>query len=308
MATRTFELLLLVRFLNGVAASGVRVIAVAIVRDLVEGRGMARIMSLVMTVFMVVPILAPGLGQIIMSVASWQWTFGVLGLAGLALLLWVSLRLPETLPAEKRKRVSVRGAIASYGEVLSVRVSRGYMLASGVIFGGLFAFIGASEQVFTEVFKVGDAFVLWFAGIAATLAVANFANSKLVERYGMRRISHGALFAFIVLSVINVLAMKFFGENLLIFFPLFALTFGCFGMIGANFSAIALEPQGKNTGAASAAYGFATTTFASGFGWLVARQYDGSVIPIMVGYMALGMAALIIVWITERGKLFETGS
>ncbi|MEE9346621.1 MAG: multidrug effflux MFS transporter [Robiginitomaculum sp.] len=308
MATRTFELLLLVRFLNGVAASGVRVIAVSIVRDLVQGRGMARIMSLVMTVFMVVPILAPGLGQMIMHVSSWQWTFGVLGLAGLALLLWVQLRLPETLPPEKRKVVSFKKAVASYIEVLRVRVSLGYMLASGVVFGGLFAFIGAAEQIFSDTFHVGDEFVVWFAGIAATLAIANYTNSRLVERFGMRRICHGALLAFIILAILNVFALKIYGEKLLVFFPLFALSFGCFGMIGANFSAIALEPQGKNTGTASAAYGFFTTTFASGFGWLVARQFDGSVVPILFGYMALGIGALIIVLITERGKLFETGT
>ena len=101
--------------------------------------------------------------------------------------------------------------------------------------------------------------------------------------------------------------MTFAGEKLVFFLPLFALTFGCFGMLGANFSAIAMEPQGKIAGTASALYGFATTTVASGFGFLVSSQFDGTVAPILFGFVGLGLLSLALVLITERGKLFELG-
>lgn len=132
-------------------------------------------------------------------------------------------------------------------------------------------------------------------------------NAGLVERYGMRRMSHSITVLFIILCLINFLVMKYVDESLIYFLPLFALSFGCFGMLGANYTAIAMEPQGEVAGTASAVYGFFTTTVASLFGWLVADRFDGSVIPVLFGFMMLGVLSLIVVLITERGKLFELG-
>lgn len=304
MFATSFTMLLATRFLQGIAASGIRVIAVSVVRDLMGGRAMARLMSLVMTVFMVVPILAPSIGQGVMLFAPWQWTFGVLGIAGILMMVWIGLRLPETLPAEDRPPLNFLGSFRAYKQVIMTRVTLGYMCASGVIFGALFSYVASSEQVFRDVFDKPDTFVLWFAGIAGALSVANFMNSRIVERIGMRRVSHTVLLGFIVLAIVNTLAMMYFGEKLIIFYPLFALTFACFGLIGANFSALAMEPLGRIAGTGSAAYGFMTTTVASFFGWMVASRFDGSVVPILEGYIGLGLACLAIVLFTERGKLF----
>ena len=304
--TTSFSTLLAARFTQGVFASGVRVVAVSIVRDLTAGRSMARIMSLVMTVFMVVPILAPTIGAGVMLLVPWQWIFGLLSCTALLNLVWIKLRLPETLPPVRRQPISVQQTVLSYRRVLSTRVTFGYMLASGVIFGALFAFIAASEQIFTDVFHQHNTFVLWFAGIAGTLAVANFANSRIVERFGMRRISHSVLIAFIVLAVLNVVLMQVFGERLWVFYPLFCLTFGCFGMLGANFTAIAMEPQGEIAATASAAHGFASTTVASLFGFLVAGLFDGTVTPFLIGFVCLGIGSISIILVTEHGRLFQT--
>jgi len=307
MATTSFMLLLTVRFLQGIFASGIRVIAVSIVRDLTAGRAMARIMSLVMTIFMVIPIIAPAIGQGVMMIAGWKWMFGVLGVAGILLYLWVQFRLPETLTVENQQELSLQKALSGFGQVLTTRVTLGYMAASGVIFGALFAFIASAEQVFEDTFHVGERFALWFAIIAGTLALANFVNSRVVEKFGMRRMSHGVLIVFTILALVNYIVMQTAGEKLIYFLPLFALTFGCFGMLGANFSAIAMEPQGKIAGTASALYGFATTTVASGFGFLVSSQFNGKVAPILLGFVGLGVLSLSLVLITERGKLFELG-
>ena len=305
--TTSFALMLIMRFVQGVFAAGIRVIAVSVVRDVTAGRGMARIMSLVMTVFMIVPIIAPSIGAGIMAIASWKWTFGVLAVAGVLVLIWVQIRLPETLSEEDRGTLSFRRTFGDYKAVLSNRTTFGYMAASGILFGSLFAFIGTSEQIFSDVFQRGDKFALWFAIIAGSLAVANLANASVVERYGMRRISHLVMIVFVALSVLNVLAMQFGGGNFYVFLTLFSLTFACFGMMGANFSAIAMEPQGKMAGTASAAYGFATSTVSAVIGWMIGRSFDETITPILIGFVLLGLTSLIVILITERGKLFELG-
>ena len=304
--TNSFMTLLIARFIQGIFASGVRVIAVSIVRDLLAGRAMARIMSLVMTVFMVVPILAPTIGAGVMLVAPWQWTFGLLSVAAMLNLAWIQLRLPETLPAADRQPLNPQQTGRAYWQVLRTRITFGYMCASGVIFGALFAFVAASEQIFTDVFQQHETFALWFAGVAAALAAANFLNSRIVEKFGMRRISHTVLVLFIALALINVITLHTVGEKLWLFYPLFCLTFGCFGMLGANFTALAMEPQGKIAGTASAAYGFASTTVSSFIGYLVAGQFNGTIAPFMWGFVALGVSSLTIIFITERFKLFQT--
>ena len=307
IATSSFTTLLVARFVQGIFASGVRVVAVSIVRDLLAGRAMARIMSLVMTVFMVVPILAPTLGAGVMLFAPWQWTFGVLIIAALLNLIWIQIRLPETLPVEDRVPLNPKQTGSAYWQVLTTRVTFGYMSAGGVIFGALFAFVAASEQIFTDVFGKEETFALWFAGVAAALAGANFLNSRIVEKYGMRRISHSVLILFTGLALLNALTLMTVGEKLWLFYPLFCLTFGCFGMLGANFTALAMEPQGKIAGTASAAYGFASTTLASFIGYLVAGQFNGTVAPFMWGFVVLGASSFLIVFATEGGKLFRTG-
>ena len=304
--TSSFMTLLLARFIQGVFASGVRVIAVSIVRDLLAGRAMARIMSLVMTVFMVVPILAPTIGAGVMLIAPWQWTFALLSIAAMVLLIWTQIRLPETLTDEDRQPLNPEQSLKAYWQVVTTRVTFGYMCASGVIFGALFAFVAASEQIFTDVFGKHETFALWFAGVAAALAISNFLNSRIVERFGMRRISHSVLILFIALALINVITLYTVGEKLWLFYPLFCLTFGCFGMLGANFTAMAMEPQGKIAGTASAAYGFASTTVASLIGYLVAGQFNGTIAPFMWGFVALGVSSLSIVFVTERFRLFRS--
>ncbi|MEZ4339660.1 MAG: multidrug effflux MFS transporter [Sandaracinaceae bacterium] len=305
MAAPTFGALLALRFVDGVFAAGCRVIAVTLVRDLFAGRNMAKVMSLVMTVFMIVPVIAPAIGQGVLFIAPWQWCFGVLGVAGMAMLAWTMLRLPETLAVEARRPLSVRATLGAYGAILKSRPTFGYMLASGVIFGALFGYISASEQIFREVFDQGDSFALWFAAVATVLAAMNFTNSRLVSRFGMRRLSHVALIGFTSVAALLLGVTFAFGDHLALFFPLFTICFAFFGLIGANFNAMAMEPLGKVAGTASAAYGFATTTLSAVVGGLIGRAYDGTTRPLLIGYVALGATSLVIVLIVERGRLFR---
>ncbi len=308
MFTFSFYFLCLARLFQGVFASGIRVIAISIVRDLTVGRAMARIMSLVMTVFMIIPIIAPLIGQGVMIVAGWKWTFGILGIVGILVFIWVHYRLPETLENSTKGSIGFRHSTNVFFKVLQDPITTGYMISSGFIYAALFAFIASAEQIFNDVFDSGSLFSLWFAIIAGTLALANFINFRIVDKIGMRRISHVALILFVFLSFVNLLICCFIGEQLFIFLPLFALTFGCFGMLGANFSAIAMETQGDKAGTASALYGFFTTAVSSVFGFMVSSNFNGTVIPILIGFIILGISSLIAVIITENGKLFGLGN
>lgn len=307
MVAPSFGSLLALRLLQGICCAGTRVSAGAIIRDLSKGRSMASILSLVYTVFMIVPIIAPAIGTAIMAVADWRWVFGMLGIFSGLVFIWTQFRLPTTLQVEDRRPFSAEQIIGGFKQVLTHRITIGYMLASGLIFGCLFAFIGASEQVFDEVFGRGEKFYLYFAGIAGLLAVMNYSNSRFVGRFGMRRISHVVVFTFILLSLMNLAYMQFFGQNFWVFYILFVLTFGCFGMMGANFSSLALEYMGDIAGTANAIYGFVTMTLSSFLGFLVARSFDGTIRPLLIAYVLLGISSLIVILITEKGKLFGVG-
>lgn len=303
---RDFWALLAMRFLQGMFSSGARIVAAAVVRDLFAGRAMASFMSLVMTIFMIVPILAPAFGQVILMFAPWEAIFLWLAIWGSIMLGWTGLRLPETLAQPARRPLKLANVFGAYKRVLGSPVSLGYMCASGIVFGALFAFIASSEQVFREVFGKGDTFAYWFAGIAGVMAIANFTNSRLVEKVGMRRISHTALIVFTTLSAGLAISACLFGENFTLFFPLFAIAFGCFGLMGSNFSALALQPLGTIAGTASAAYGFATTLASAVIGTYIGSQFDGSTVPLTLGFAVLGLLSLTIVLITEKGRLFST--
>ncbi|MEZ5946676.1 MAG: multidrug effflux MFS transporter [Hyphomonas sp.] len=306
IAIREFHMLLAARFVQGVFASGARLVATSVVRDLFAGRQMARFMSLVMTIFMIIPIIAPAIGQIVLFVGPWEWIFGALVIFGIVMLGWTFARLPETLPVARRRPLNLSNALAAYNEVIRTPVTFGYMCASGIVFGALFSFIASSEQIFREVFHRHDDFALWFAGVAIMMAGANFTNSRLVEKLGMRRISHSALILFTLLSAASALLTLVFGESLARFYPMFILTFACFGLMGSNFSALAMEPLGKIAGTASAAYGFATTTVASLIGMAIGSQYNGTTVPLMLGFVCLGVCSLAVILITEKGRLFSS--
>ena len=301
----SFGALLAARLAQGLTAASTRVIALALVRDCYAGRGMGRVMSLVMMVFMIVPILAPGIGQVILLVAPWRWMFGLLLVGGVAMLLWVVLRLPETLRPRHRRRLRLAPLLAAYREIVTNRVTCGYMLALGVVFGALFGFLTSAQQVMQEVFGLGLWFTVAFAGIAGLMSAASFTNARLVERLGMRRLGHGALVGFTLLSVVQFALAAAGFEVFAVFFVLQAGTLFLFGFIGANFNALAMEPVGHIAGTAAALVGFTQTFLGAVLGSLVGQAYDGTTLPLAAGYALLGLATLAIVTLTERGRLMR---
>jgi MFS transporter, DHA1 family, multidrug resistance protein len=302
----SFEVLLLARLVQGLANAAPRIVAIAVVRDIYGGRRMAEVMSFVMMVFIVAPVIAPSLGGGFLLLGSWHLIFAFLAVVGAACLIWMGLRLPETRPRAGREAVSLAWVVAAFREALSNRQTLGYTLATGIVFGSLMGYINSAQQIFVEIYGLGEIFPVVFGACAAALAIASFVNSRLVGRLGMRRVSHTALLGFLASGVVHAVAAATFGVPLWLFIGLISASLFCFGLLMPNFNALAMEPMGRIAGTASSFVGAITTGLAAGLGLWIGQSYDGSILPLTLGFAALGCGSLLVVLVTERGRLFRT--
>ncbi len=301
----SFVVMLAGRFLQGIGAAGPRTVMVALVRDQYEGRAMARIMSLVMAVFILVPAIAPALGQGILLIGHWRaifWLF--LGLA-ITALVWFMLRQPETLAPERRASLSLGRIGRAIREVCLNRVAFGYTLAAGFIFGAFIGYLTTAQQIFQEQYDVAAQFPLYFAALSLAIGGASYVNSRLVMRHGMRPLSWASLLVLSGLSLgFLAIAAAMAGNP-----PLWALmvywlaAFFCLGLLFGNFNALAMEPMGHIAGVASAVIGSLTTVISVALGTAIAQAYDGTVLPLVGGFAVLGIAAAVTMRWTERGRV-----
>lgn len=304
----SFEMLLIARALCGVGAAATRVLSVSIVRDCYSGRQMARVMSLSFIVFLGVPIIAPSVGQAILLVAPWPWVFGVLSIFGLAVIAWSWIKLPETLHPEDRVPLEVAPVLAAFKECLTNRIAVGYTLAATLVLGGLFGFLNSAQQVFVDVLGAGRSFPLIFAAIAAGIAVSSLLNSRIVGRLGMRLVSHVALMGYLSFAVVHALVALSGHETLWTFSLLQAGMMFCFGLVMSNFGSIAMEPLGHLAGTAASVQGFITTIGGALFGFWIGQLFDGTTVPLTLGFAGFGIAGLVAVLITEKGRMFHAGA
>ncbi len=305
IAAPSFETVLLARALQGLGTSATRVIATSIVRDCYAGRRMASVMSLAMMVFIAVPVIAPSFGQAVMLLTQWRGIFVVLMLYGVLALIWSALRMPETLPMSERKSLAVRDVLGAFGQTLTNRQTLGYALAAGCVMGSLFAYVFSSQQVFTGIYGLGHYFPIAFAAIAVGTAIAGFLNARFVGRLGMRVISHGALVGFVAVAGTMLVGAKLEMLPLPLFMALSALMMFAFGLMIANFTALAMEPQGHIAGTASSLYGSITTLLGIGIGTTIGQDYDGTLLPFATGFFLCTLAALAVVLVVEKGRLFK---
>ena len=291
----SFTLLLAARTMQGVAAAATRVLVVAVIRDRYQGSGMARIMSIVMIVFMIVPVLAPSFGQGVLAISTWRHIFILLGVYGAVLALWILLRLPETLPRERRRPLSVRAIGGAAWETIRIRQSIGNTLAQTMLMGALFAFINSIQQIVFDVFGRADLIGIVFACIAGPMAFSSYANSKLVMRFGSKRLLLIALTAFTGVAFLHLVAAAMVTrESIWMFVILQAATMSFFGLIGANAGALAMEPLGHIAGTASSVQGVIATIGGALIGYTIGQQFNGTTLPFLIGFTSCGAAALAI--------------
>ena len=301
----SFELLLAARFAGGLAIAASRVVTVALVRDCYSGRAMARVMSLAFMVFMAAPVLAPSFGQLILLFGSWRLIFVLIAVVSGGVLAWFAIRMPETLPPERRHPLSFARLMADWRMTLTERASIGYTLAATALLGALYGFINSVQQIVAALTGSDRLLVPVFIGVAGMMALANLLNSRIVLRLGTRRISHTALAGFILLSAIHLAVAASGMETIWSFAVLQALAMACFGLASANFSAMAMEKMGAIAGTASSVQGFITVTAGAVVGALIGQSFNGTTVPLYASFLVASLIAFAIVAVVERGRMFR---
>ena len=297
--------LLIARFVQGLGSAAPRVVAVAAVRDCYGGRRMARVMSLVMMVFMMVPVLAPSIGQLILIAASWHAVFAFLAIYAFLAFGFCLKLLPETLHPEWKRPIRVPIVAQGLRSIFGSRQTVGYMLSAGAFFAALFGFINSAQQILGEVLGLGQWFPLVFMVAAGSIALAAFVNSRLVERLGMRVLSHAAMLFFLGLSLVFLLLASLDLVTAWVFVPILTCSMLLVGLVFANFNALAMEPQQEVAGIASSVIGAVTVLCGAGGGYLIGQAFDGSVLPLAVGFVISGAVTLVMLLIAERGRLCQ---
>lgn len=297
---QSIEMMLFGRIVQGLGVSGPYVSAVAIVRDKFSGTEMARIMSLVMMIFILVPAFAPALGQAILLMGSWRMIFVMyIGLA-VALAVWITFRLAETLPPEKRIRFNPLSLALGFREVFSNRVTMCYTLCMGIAFGSFIGYLNSSQQIFQEQFKTGEMFVLYFGGLALVLGAASLVNARIVGKTDMQTICIRATGGIIVTSALFLLVHFITDVTLWMFVSYAAVLFFSFGLMFGNINAIAMEPMGHVAGIATAVIGATSSAMSLTIGTAIGQMYDNTLIPIVSGFFILNIISLLLMLYVRR--------
>jgi DHA1 family bicyclomycin/chloramphenicol resistance-like MFS transporter len=307
MFATSFEMLLAGRVLQGLGAAAPRIVSMALVRDGYEGRAMARIQSIVMAIFILVPAIAPAAGQGVLLVADWRAIFGLLLVMALIAFIWFALRQPETLAMEARRKFSLRNVIGGIMEAVSYRAMTGYTLAAGISFGAFLGYLSSAQQIFQQAYDTAEMFVFYFGGVALAIGAASIFNSKVVMNLGMRYMTWRALAGLAALSIgFLPLAMTWGGlPPLWLFLTWLVLAFFCFGILFGNFNALAMEPVGHMAGLGAAIVGSVSTFVSLPLGWAIGHAYDGTVLPLVAGFGLLALVSLGVMWWTERGMIAQ---
>jgi DHA1 family bicyclomycin/chloramphenicol resistance-like MFS transporter len=301
----SFPMMLFGRLLQGIGISAPRAVLLALVRDLYEGRLMARVMSFVSTVLLLIPMVAPTLGQAILLHAGWRSIFFSFVLMALITLIWFALRMPETLSPDKRTPFSLKRIIDTTFEIIKMRSAFGYTISIGLISGAFLGYLNSAQQIFQEQYALGERFPLYFALIALSIGIASFLNAHLVLRFGMRFLVRWSLIIILGLSTVALgIALKMTGQ-----LPLWLLmtylmsTFFSVGILFGNQNSLAMEPLGHLAGIGAAVVGSLSTLISLPLGTLIGQSYNGTAIPLIIGITILsGLSLVVVHWVRTNSK------
>ncbi|MDO9085285.1 MAG: multidrug effflux MFS transporter [Anaerolineaceae bacterium] len=306
-----FPVMLAGRLLQGIGVSSPRSVTLAMVRDRYEGRLMARVMSFAMTVFILVPLIAPSLGQVILMVAGWRFIFVAFVIIALISLVWFALRMPETLPIEKRIPFSLQQIMTASITIIKMPVSLGNTIAAGLVGGAFLGYLNSAQQIFQEQYALGNLFPILFGIIALSLGLASFLNASLVMRFGMRFLVNLALRVVLGLAVVAcAISLAWGGIPPLWFFMTYLMTtFFCIGILFGNLNALAMSPLGHIAGIGAAVVGSLSTLIQMSLGTLIGQRYNGTVLPVIVGIgLLIGFAILVESWSEKKQQKLEMQS
>jgi DHA1 family bicyclomycin/chloramphenicol resistance-like MFS transporter len=295
LSASSIEVFLLGRMIQGFGVAGPKIASRALIRDMYKGAAMARIMSFVMMVFILVPMLAPSVGQLVLQVADWRWIFGLLIMQATIAGVWLLMRQPETLSKENRIPLNRNRLVADVRIILGRRDVMAYTVLLGCIFGGLMLHISTAQSIFQDVYNTGDRFPLFFAMLAIGSAVINFSNGKIVLRVGMLRCVIGALTVLLSTAFILLLAALFFDgvPPFALFMGLGMVMFSCFGMVFGNVNAMAMEPLGKTAGLGASLISSLSSMIAIFLSTIAGQFYNFTVIPLASGFVIFSLIALV---------------
>jgi DHA1 family bicyclomycin/chloramphenicol resistance-like MFS transporter len=299
------EMLMLGRFIQGLGVAGPYISAISLVRDLYHGAQMARIMSLVMMIFVLVPAIAPTLGQAIMFVDDWRGIFEMYLVYAVLLIIWIGLRLKETLPKSNRIPFSKKGFLDGFKEVVTNRITASYTICIGLFFGSFIGYLNSSQQIFQVQFNTGNLFAFYFGLLALVLGFSSLINSRIVEKHGAKYISFRAICVVVITSIAFFALHAFVTISLWMFLVYAAVLFFCFGLLFGNLNALAMEPMGHVAGIASAVIGSVSSIMSMSIGTVIGQMYNNTLIPISGGFVIMGSLAVCIMYWAEKGRVEE---
>jgi DHA1 family bicyclomycin/chloramphenicol resistance-like MFS transporter len=293
----TLGWLLVARFLWGVGAAAPRVITLSVVRDTHQGDQMAKVMSFIMAIFILVPVFAPTLGALITDWLTWRGMFGFTVVAAVAVWLW-ALRLPETLRPENRRSRGWAQVVRAGQTVVTTRSTMAYTVALTFMFGVFASYLATSELIFSDVFGRGKQFPVIFGAVASVMGVGMLINGRLVERFGLVRLIRSVTIAYLAVTAgLVVLAIATGGTpNFWIFAAGLMMAFVCHALLIPNINSAAMTPMGAVAGTASAVTGTLSLTGGALIGAVIDRSFDGTVTPLSIGFLVCGMGA----WVFTR--------
>lgn len=297
-----FGMMLAGRIIQGLGLAGPRIVTMAIVRDRYEGRAMARVLSFVMAVFIIVPAIAPIFGQCILLIGGWRTIFAAVLVMSLAILIWFAVRQPETLVAENRTRFSLKRTVIVFGQVCAIRTALGYTIAAGFIFGAFQGYLNCTQQIFQIQYARGNWSPLYYSALALTIGGASLWNSRLVMRYGMRALTRwfSILLGGLSILVLPVVYLLKGHPPLWAFMAYLVISFFSLGLLFGNLNALAMRPLGHIAGTGAAMVGSFSILLAVPLGILIGQVYDGTVLPLVGGFGLLGTAAAAIIHKTNQ--------
>ena len=295
VTTKDFNVMIAGRILQGVGLASPRTLSIAMVRDCYSGNYMARILSIVVMVFILVPVIAPTLGQFLITYYDWQSIFYVNLLFGIAVMFWFWKRQPETL--EKRKRIRFTGNLFINGtkEFFKHKDAVAFTLISGFITGSFMVYLSTSQQIFQEQYNLADMFPYIFASLAISVGLATYLNSRFVVKYGMWRIAFIAAIAYVIISVLYVIIFwSGVNPSVSVLLGFFAMQFFAIGFLFGNLRSLAMQPLGHIAGIGAAINGFISTVMAVPIANYIGTFVIDSVLPLFIGFSIFGFLSLLI--------------